>query len=307
MLSVHVRRNVGVVHTPAKVNLFLEVIARRPDGFHEIETLISPIAIFDTLYFSAQSQGNLRLTCSWASGLTARNRSTHANIWGPLPQIRDNLVWRAVELFRERAGVHEGASIHVTKRIPSEAGLGGASADAAAALVAANAVWRTNWTAAQLCSLAAELGSDIPVLIAGRPCICRGRGEQLESISANRFDLVVVKPPVGLSTAKVYELCEPPRRPSSIAELLDGWTAKSVHRVAANMMNRLQKPAEQLAVEVEHLRSEFKSLGVIGHQMTGSGSSYFGICRHARHARQVAARLRGINIGEVTATTTLSH
>ena len=308
MLHVHVRGQVGIVHAPAKVNLFLEVLARRPDGFHEIETLISPIAIFDTLYFSTESQGNLRLTCNWANGFLAREQATEGGQWGPLPDSRNNLAWRAVHLFRERAGVDLGAEIHITKRIPAEAGLGGASADAAAALVAANRLWKVDWSLSKLAALAAELGSDIPVLVSGTASVCRGRGEQLQPAKpANRLDLVVVKPPVGLSTADVYRHCKPAETPTAISPLLNGWKVGSAQQVATTMCNRLQEPAEQLAPDIIQLRKTCNSLGLLGHQMTGSGSTYFGICRHAKHARQVAAKLRAMRLGEVFATTTLSH
>lgn len=294
---------------PAKLNLFLEVLARRDDGFHEIETLMTAITIFDRLRFSANSTERIDFTCAWGAGIEARAASTarrqsdkdesSAPLLGDLPQGADNIVVRAVEKLRTRAGIRAGATIQLVKQIPSAAGLGGASSDAAAALVAANKVWEIGWSSAQLAELSAELGSDIPFFFAGGAAICRGRGERLESTTLPTMHVVVVRPPIGLSTPEVYRHCQVPDCARSSEALLRSAAAGDIAGVGQQLSNRLQQPAQRLSPWIDRVSKEFARVDCLGHQMTGSGSSYFGICRNARHARRVSSRLRAANIGLV--------
>src|SRR5205823_2480704 len=121
---------------------------------------------------------------------------------GELPQEADNLVTRAMQMLRSQAHVAAGARVQLLKRIPSAAGLGGGSSDAAAALVAANAGWELNWPQAELAALAARLGSDVPFFLGHGPALCRGRGEQIEPVGGlGCLHFVLVRPPAGLSTA----------------------------------------------------------------------------------------------------------
>ena len=123
-----------LVHTPAKLNLFLHVLGRREDGFHEIETLMRTIPWRDTLSFEPTDSRELTLDCGWAGGIEARRRSAGGGfreVYNELPPPEENLVWRAAELIREVSGTQQGANIWLRKRIPSAAGLGGASSDAA--------------------------------------------------------------------------------------------------------------------------------------------------------------------------------
>ena len=140
-----------IVHAPAKLNLFLEVIAKRPDGFHELETVMTGISVYDTLYISPSAEGKVSLRCRWADGIEARRLRAVSSgadpAAGSLPEERQNIVWRAAERLRALAGVRPGAEMELVKRIPAEAGLGGASSDAAAALVGLNRFWRLGWTA----------------------------------------------------------------------------------------------------------------------------------------------------------------
>ena len=148
-----------VVQAPAKLNLFFEVIAKRSDGYHKIETLMYPVTLFDTLRFSPKSSGNIEFQCEMSPGLGSINGTES----GEIPIDNNNLAVRAVELLREHAGIRAGAKLVLTKRIPTAAGLGGGSSDAAAALSAANLAWELNWPQNKLASLGAKLGSDIPV------------------------------------------------------------------------------------------------------------------------------------------------
>src|SRR5690606_22778255 len=129
-------------------NLFFELLARRADGFHEIETLMVPIDLFDSLAAAPVDSDRISLDCHWAAPASAGSEL------GELPPAEKNLAYRAVELLRERAGIDRGIALSLTKRIPSLAGLGGGSSDAAAALLAANDLWELGWSRAQLAEVA---------------------------------------------------------------------------------------------------------------------------------------------------------
>ena len=191
------------------------------------------------------------------------------------------------------------------KRIPAAAGLGGASSDAAAALIAGNFAWGLNWPLDRLLQIAAQLGSDVPFFLTRGAAVCRGRGEQLETIRSSRLHVVLVRPPVGLSTPQVYRHCQPKRDHVGAASLIATLVRGQAATVGRQLVNDLQTAAASLTPWIQRLENEFSRQGVLGHQMSGSGSSYFGLCRSRRHARRVAARLRARNIGTViTAATT---
>ena len=284
------------IRVPAKVNLFFEVLGRRSDGFHEIETLMVPIDLFDELFFESDSSGQVAVECAWAS---ANIRAAHATL-GKLPDSASNLATRAVELLKQRAGVNHGARIRLLKRIPLAAGLGGGSADAAAALIAANLAWNLGWSRERLAQVAAELGSDVPFFLYGGSAICRGRGEKIEPVTdLGIWHAVVVKPPEGLSTADVYRNCRPTNEPRPIEPLVAAMRRGDCRGIAIYLANRLEPAAAELSPSIGELSREFRRLDCVAAQMSGSGSSDFGICRSARHARRMASLLRARNVGRV--------
>jgi 4-diphosphocytidyl-2-C-methyl-D-erythritol kinase len=287
-----------VVQAPAKLNLFFEVLAKRADGFHEIETLMCPIDLCDTLCFQSLPGNRVVFECrraSVAGGLSGRGLHE-------VPEGSDNLVVRAVELVRRRAGVGGGARLLLLKRIPAAAGLGGGSSDAAAALVAANVGWRLGRSRDELAGWAAELGSDVPFFLADGPAICRGRGERVEPVAGlGGLCFVVVYPPVGLSTAAVYAACRPATQAREVQPLLDALRRGDLRQAGRRLWNRLQPAAEGLSSWVARLCREFREQDCLGHGMSGSGSSYFGVYRHARHARRSARRLYAKGLGAVFA------
>lgn len=284
------------VYAPAKLNLHLEILARRPDGFHEIETLMLPVSLYDTLLFAPRSDDRLLLDCRWGYGLANR----FGESLGDLPAPETNIVYRALDLLRREAGLSRGAEVHLVKRIPSQAGLGGASSDAAAVLLAANVGWDLKWPIARLAELASRLGSDIPFFFHAGAAICRGRGELIEPLGGvPPLWVVLVRPPEGLATPAVYKACRVPETPSPVGAVVAALHTGNVPQIARTMMNRLQEPAEQLSPAVVRLREAFSRTDCLGHQMSGSGTSYFGLCRNAAHARRVAQRLSATNPGLV--------
>jgi len=264
------------VRTPAKVNLFLEVVGRRPDGYHEIATLMATVSLFDTLEFTPDMAGGLTLLCDYP-GLST----------GP-----DNLVLRAARLLRERTGCTLGAEIRLNKRIPLAAGLAGGSSDAAAALEGLNRLWRLRLSALELASLAAELGSDIPFFFVGPAAWCTGRGEVIEPLRLGRaLDLVLVVPPMGLSTAEVFRGVTVPNEPRSGAAIRQAATAGDVSELGRQLHNRLQPTAERLCPAVADLFMRLAGLGSAGQLMTGSGSTVFALCRDPGEALTLARAL----------------
>lgn len=291
------------VWAPAKLNLFLEVLAKRADGFHEIETLMVPINLYDTLYFSVdpnnrkESGERIELHCGWASPAALPAACAGA----PLPEGERNSVVRALELLRQRCGIRRGATVRLIKRIPVAAGLAGGSSDAAAALVAGNLGWKLGLSAEALADLAGEVGSDVPFFLQHAAAICRGRGERIEPCARlTGLHFVVVYPPAGLGTADVYRGCRPaevPRPAHALVEAL--WQRRS--SAGRLLHNGLEPAAARLSPWIPRLEQEFARQDVLGARMSGSGTSYFGLCRSAGHARRVAGRLRTRGLGHVYA------
>jgi 4-diphosphocytidyl-2-C-methyl-D-erythritol kinase len=297
------RANEIRIFAPAKVNLFLELLGRRPDGYHELETLMCSVDLVDEIAINAGSPNApdaLTVKAQWADGLVA-NREPHcAAAFGPLPQPEKNLAHRALELLRQECGVTEGASIHLTKRIPAEAGLGGASSDAATALIAGKRFWKLGLSVAQLAQFAAKLGSDVPFFLHGGWAICRGRGEIIEPLeNMPPIWVVIVRPPFGLSTPKVYSRCEVPMKPCSSLQLIECLQNRDETALAGQLVNRLWAPALAIESRLAAFPAAFHEAGLRAHQMSGSGSSYFGVTFDRTRALRAAAILRSRNLGFV--------
>jgi 4-diphosphocytidyl-2-C-methyl-D-erythritol kinase len=296
------------VRAPAKLNLYLEVFGRRGDGFHELVTLMVPVRLWDSVTMRVtpaadHHPGDIRLRVR--SCLPARSPPLAA---GSVPTGAQNLVVRALELLRERSGCAKGAELTLIKRIPSAAGLGGGSSDAAAALRLGNQLWQLGWSQGRLAKLAAELGSDVPYFLSGGAAICRGRGERVDRLpGVPPLHFVLAKPPEGLSTADVYRALDvlPEHSPRSAASSLENLTTALRRGRLADlgryMRNRLQAAAESLLPWIGRARALFDELDCHAHQLSGSGTAYFGLCRHAAHARRLASVLQSRQLGMVYA------
>jgi len=292
------------VRTPAKLNLFFEVLGKRGDGFHEIETLMAPIGLYDVLHFEPHAGPAIELDCRWAE---AQANGPDSPL-GDLPPPDKNIATRALELLRARAGVSRGASVQLIKRIPCAAGLGGGSSDAAAALLAGNQGWEINLPLPNLMKLAAEIGSDVPFFLTGQAAICRGRGELIEPVRGlGCLHFVVVRPPQGLSTAKVYANCRVPTEPKPLGLLVSALRSGNLGQAGRLIHNQLEPAARELSPWIDRLRDEFARVDCVAARMSGSGSSYFGLCRNARHARRACARMQSRGVGRVFAVRSVSE
>jgi 4-diphosphocytidyl-2-C-methyl-D-erythritol kinase len=293
------------VFAPAKLNLYLEVLGRREDGFHELETLMAPIRLFDRLrYCPSEAEDGFSLIF---------DPSTSPDLRIAAPIDEQNLVSRAIRLLAGASGSAPTGHFTLTKRIPVQSGLGGGSSDAAAALVLANAAWKLNYSGARLAEIAAELGSDVPFFLAGQSAICRGRGERIEAIKPlPKLDVVVVAPPAGLSTATIFKALDAQKSAwagkfesrRKIESLVSRLNSGSLSAASRWMANRLQSVASTLCPWIEKLGTAFANFGCYAHLLTGSGSAYFGVMRSARHARRAVGILKAANLGTVFASAT---
>ena len=264
---------------PAKINLFLELDSKRPDGFHELETVMACVNLYDRLSFAVRDDHEIHLSVGEGS-------------LGELPPVNDNLVTKALRLLQQRYSVTQGMNVCLTKRIPSQAGLGGASSDTATALAAANKLWGICLPLDELAKIGAELGSDVPFFIYGGTARCTGRGEKVNSIeSLMSYPVLIAKPPVGLSTPEVFQYCEIPSGKSSSEPLLIAILRRNNSAVRRGMLNRLQPAANKVTEWTQKLSYLFEGLGCVSHQLSGSGSCYFGLFHNWNLLRNAAGRL----------------
>jgi 4-diphosphocytidyl-2-C-methyl-D-erythritol kinase len=266
-----------VLRPPAKINLMLRVGAPRPDGFHDVHTLLQSIAIADTLRF------------------TARRGPFVLETRGPgVPADRQNLVWQAAATFWRtlgRSGEPRDVHVNLQKAIPIAAGLGGASADAAATLQALNVLWDAKRPRPELARVAATLGADVPFFLQGGTALGLGRGDEIYPVDdLPRFGILVVKPSFGVSTADAYRWLDedraanPPPPEGPAAGSIDvGWPAGAVR-----LENDLQAPVARRHPEIGTIVAACLAEGAKGAAMTGSGSAVFAVFSEA--AAQRAAR-----------------
>jgi 4-diphosphocytidyl-2-C-methyl-D-erythritol kinase len=250
---------------PAKINLYLHIVGRRPDGFHELETLMAPISLGDTLELELIPTG-IEFTCSDPS----------------LADAKDNLATRAARLFLDEFKLATGVRIHLEKAVPVGAGLGGGSSDAAAVLLALRDLAHIVCTDAKLAELAAQLGSDIPFFISRTPAICRGRGEIIEPIALREsFQGLLVHPGFGVSTPWGYRTYA--QKPS---QGVSGRTFGDF-----TLRNDLEPPAFSKYPWLPAAKSWFQQQPeVLDALMSGSGSSVFALTTSNESTRYLQQR-----------------
>jgi len=271
-------------NSPCKVNLLLNILGRRADGFHELETVMQPVNFCDRLAFE-KGGGAVELSCS----------NSH------LPVDARNLVHRAATGFLQAAKIGGGVRIHLEKIIPLAAGLGGGSGNAATTLLALNELFGQPLPAAKLTELASALGSDVPFFLQSRPALATGRGEQIQSLdffpALQGKAFLLIHPGFGISTPWAYQnlarfpaaLNGPPGRAAKLVAKLQSndWPA-----VADGFYNSLEAPALEkypvLALFQEFLRAH----GALAALMSGSGSTTFAIVENVKAGEALAEKFR---------------
>jgi 4-diphosphocytidyl-2-C-methyl-D-erythritol kinase len=270
--------------SPCKVNLLLNILGKRPDGFHELETVMHPVNLCDQLALSRSGSG-VRLTCSDPT----------------LPADSTNLVYRAATAFLEQARISDGVRIHLEKKIPVAAGLGGGSANAATTLVGLNEIFGSALKPAQLQSLAASIGSDVPFFLQPTPALATGRGEKVQSLDAfaamEGAFFLLVRPGFGIPTAWAYQqLARFPAalngksgRAESLIRSLQGGDLAVASR---EFYNSLEAPAFYKFPILALLQSFLREHGALAALMSGSGSTTFAIVRDLSTGRTLEQKLR---------------
>ncbi len=275
------------VRAPAKLNLFLEVLGKRPDGYHEVETLMVALNDFqDRLRLYEDPSEQVEMSCDDPT----------------LPTGPTNLVMRAAERLKAAANVTRGVRIELFKQIPSQGGLAGGSSDAAATLVGLNRLWNLNLSTEELAGVAAEIGSDVSFFLHGSAAVCRGRGERVEPVTLEKpHHFVLVCPPVGVSTAEAFGKVEVPAQARSVKATLEALRSGDSRALGKTLFNRLQPVAEGLVPDLRHVRDALQSLdpSLDGSMMSGSGSVYFGLARDRGAASAAANTLETLGLGQV--------
>lgn len=272
--------------TSAKLNLFLSVLGRRGDGYHELQGIFHSVDLVDDLVVEPSDSGDISVDVTSADG------------GNPLPEMTENLVYQAAVSLRERTGFDRGASLRLTKRIPIGGGLGGGSSNAAGALLALDRFWGLHLEQAVLLELAADLGSDVPFCLAGAgTSLVGGRGEQLAPLPPPPTLLwfVLGVSDIPLRTPQVYEELadEEIGVEQSPAPMTMALAAGDVGEVAALLSNDLEAPALRLRPELEEKKSALLDAGALGAGLSGSGPTLFGVAASRSEAQEVAAKVSG--------------
>jgi len=271
------------VFSPAKVNLYLRILGKRPDGYHELETVMLPLDFGDEIALGPREDG-LTLECDNPS----------------LPTDDSNLALRAARRLAERCGVKRGAEIALTKCTPLAAGLGGGSSNAAAVLVGLNQLWGLQVDNSVLHELAAGMGSDINFFMAGGAALCRGRGEQTEAIPCKlSASVLLVNPGFGISTkwaygswAKAAAESRLTVSPPPVSLLLRALAEDDLAGVSRCLFNSLEAPSIRKFPVLELIKKAMCGNGASGALMSGSGATIFGLFDDPKAAEKSGQRVR---------------
>lgn len=270
-MALHLRTN-------AKLNLYLAVREKLPDGFHSIETVFHSVSLADHLTVVGEGE---RFLVEMTSPFSQQD----------LPDSNDNIVTTAARALAGSAGKQLRGRIDIEKRIPLAAGLAGGSANAAGALVGLQMLWGTD---SDLESLAGRLGADVPFCLQGGTALATGKGEIITPFEGPSLWFVLGIDDRPLSTAKVYEEWGPRDQGEAVAvQMLEALRSGDVDAIAAALRNDLEFPAFRLRPDLPEKKSRMVEAGALGAALSGSGPTLFGLARDPAHARQIAEACRG--------------
>lgn len=280
----------------AKINWILRVIGRRPDGYHELETIFQTITLHDRLAFKSSADESITLTCDEPS----------------IPLGESNLIHRAANILRERRGIESGAEIHLEKRIPVKAGLGGGSSDAAIALLGLARLWRVEIERRELEEMCARLGADVPFFLTGGTALGSGLGTEVYALAdAPRMSLLVVKPQAEISTAEAYKALSAPALTKVGGDIILSSSRPPAHfsdSLPDSLRNDFEPVIYDLEPEIMRARDALLEAGARGALLCGSGACVFGIFESVRAQERAASALRAREAGwRIFACETLSR
>jgi 4-diphosphocytidyl-2-C-methyl-D-erythritol kinase len=270
--------------SPCKVNLLLNILGRRPDGFHELETVLQPVDLCDEITFERAGKG-IELSCSEKT----------------LPTGPENLVFRAAEKFVAASGVSSGVKIHLEKKIPMAAGLGGGSGNAATTLLALNELFGKPLAAEKLFEIAASLGSDIPFFLQDKPALGIGRGEKIQSLekfpALDGRAFLLIHPGFGIATPWAYKNLA--RFPATLngqtgraQKLISLLQASDLKAASAQFYNSLEAAAFEKFPILQLYQEFLLANGALAALMSGSGSTTFAICENLAIAEALAGKFK---------------
>ena len=250
------------VPAPAKINLFLHIVGRRDDGYHLLQSVFALVDWADALHFELRSDGRI----------SRQDLNQHAPA---LPE--HDLVVRAAQALQQATGCTLGAHIALDKHLPMEAGMGGGSTDAASTLLALNRLWQLNLPLHQLLDIGLQLGADVPFFLGGRNAWVEGIGESLHPIDLPTARLLIIKPPTGAPTPKIFQ--SPSLKRDTKRSIIEDFVANDAERTFGYGKNDLQPVAELLCPEIASGLKWMQQQGLQA-RMTGSGSALFAKVAH---------------------------
>ena len=269
----------ATVKANAKINLTLDILNKRADGYHEVAMVMQAVGLFDTIHLTQA-----------AAGIALRLDTRE------LPADEKNLAFRAARVFLDAYHISDGVRIEIEKRIPIAAGLAGGSTDAAGVLRGLNALFAVGATADDLAALGARLGSDVPFCVYGGTMAAAGRGEILTLLpTVTKAWAVLAKPPVAVSTAWAYDAFDREKPPSALrtAAMIDAVKSGDLERIAAGLSNDLERVTQKAHPVIGEYKRILRENGALNSLMTGSGPTVYALAKTEREAERAAETIRG--------------
>lgn len=277
----------------AKVNLGLDVLRRRQDGYHEVRMIMQSVDLYDVLTFEKTE----------AAGIVIRTNKKN------IPTDQRNLIYKAADLLMRKYSITDGLCVTLEKRIPMAAGMAGGSTDAAAVFVAINELFSLHMTQESMCELAVTIGADVPYCIVGGTVLAEGIGEKLTKLAdAPACTLLIAKPSVGVSTKYVYENlhADKLRQHPDIDGMLTAICEDDLDGVAKRLGNVLETVTVKAYPVIEKLKSWMMEHGAVNALMSGSGPTVFGIYKEAQEAQRACEQLRRLDLAQQVETAGLT-
>lgn len=264
---------------PAKINLVLDVLFKRPDGYHEVEMIMTTVDLADRIELQDIEKNDIQIL--------AHNRF--------VPDDHRNLAYQAAHILKERFGVTRGVSILIEKNIPVAAGLAGGSSDAAATLRGLNRLWNLRLSIDELAEIGAEIGSDVSFCVYGGTALAKGRGEKITHLPAPpKCWVILAKPTIGVSTSDVYKRLQLANMEHpDVYGMVDAIEKNDYHKVCQGLGNVLEKVTLPLYPEVANIKDQMKTFGADAVLMSGSGPTVFGLVEHDSRMQRIYNGLRG--------------
>ncbi len=268
-----------LVKAPAKINLSLDVLSKRADGYHDVRMIMTTIDLADRIELTELSEDRIEIV--------SHNRY--------VPDDQRNLAYQAAKLIKERYRVDKGVSIAIEKTIPVAAGLAGGSSDAAATLRGLNQLWKLGLSVDELAEIGAEIGSDVSFCVYGGTAIATGRGERIEHIPAPPPCWVILaKPKIGVSTADVYRNLKVDRiQHPNVDDMIQSIREGDYDGICSSVGNVLEEVTFRMHPEVQHIKEQMKRFGADAVLMSGSGPTVFGLVRYDSRMQRIYNGLKG--------------